>query len=132
MKILTWAEEVGHKNCPYLIRYILDFYIFSIRLHHWLKSETDIHLHNHPFNFITIVLYGGYIDQDSSKLNERMIPGKIRYRSASHTHHVRVRKGGCWTLMFAGRKKFKWGFWVNNKFKKANKYFFEHPSTPCD
>lgn len=60
-----------------------------------------------------------------------MTPGKIAFRRASHTHTVLVDKGGCWTTLITGPVVQKWGFFVGNKFKKANKFFLEHGEHPC-
>lgn len=41
--------------------------------------------------------------------------------------------GGCWTVLLTGPEKRVWGFWVNGKFRKRNKYFYEHGHHhPCD
>ena len=63
---------------------------------------------------------------------ELVTAGKFYFRRAEHRHFVSVSKGGpVWTLLLTGPKKRNWGFWVNGKFKKANKYFFEHKKHPC-
>jgi hypothetical protein len=61
-----------------------------------------------------------------------MTVGKIAFRSALHRHYVKVNLGGCWTLLVTGGKNRRWGFWVKDKFKKANKYFLEHGIHVCD
>jgi hypothetical protein len=47
----------------------------------------------------------------------------MAYRPSLHRHTVSVDKGGCWTIMLTGPQVRKWGFWVKDKFVKANKYF---------
>ena len=59
-------------------------------------------------------------------------PGSIRYRPALHRHTVRTDPGGVWTLIITGPALRQWGFWVNGRFRKANRYFFDHGHHPCD
>lgn len=103
----------------------------SLRLHHWLASDDHRALHDHPSDFITLVLKGRYDDVTDAGV-ELMKPGTLRCRKAEHQHYVRVHRGGCWTLLYFRPKRRVWGFWVNGKFKKSNKYFFECGHHPCD
>lgn len=112
----------------------------SIRLHHWLRSDDKRFKHDHPADFITLVLRGGYTDLANGEgrypiapercgvcrghpgtvcdvcgnglRNERMRPGMIRRRAAEHAHTVAVDPGGCWTLVYFFPYKRAWGFWV--------------------
>jgi len=128
---IVWREKLGQQNCPYLIRWIFDFGLFSIRLHHWLSSDDDRAFHDHPWWFLTLVLWGSYIDRSPAG-DDAMTIGKIRFRRAEHQHTAVVAPGGCWTLLLCGPEKREWGFWVADKFRKRNKYFFEHGHHPCD
>lgn len=156
MKFITWGEELGIEKCPYLVRWVLNFGLFSLRVHHWLASDDQRHVHNHAWWFITFVIWGEYEDivpgdtpsDGTIKIQysntdytynhytgnfdtiERMTPGIIRYRPADHAHMVKVIKPA-WTFLITGRAKRPWGFFVNGKFKKANKYFFEEGHHPC-
>jgi len=114
-------------------RWVLNLGFFSIRLHHWYASDDARNFHDHPWWFITLVLWGSYTDVSSAG-KEKMKPGMIRYRPALHRHTVRVNSGGCWTLLITGPQIRKWGFWVRggNKFVKSNKYFLEYGHHPCN
>ena len=57
---IRWAEKLGNPDDPYLIRWTIIIFGFSIRLHHWLKSDDDRYFHDHAANFISIVLKGKY------------------------------------------------------------------------
>lgn len=65
----------------------------SIRLHHWHRSDDKRAKHDHPSDFITIVLSGSYTDLGWER-DERMTPGTIRRRRAEHRHTVAVDPGG--------------------------------------
>lgn len=107
-----------------MIRWVLDFGLFSIRLHHWRHSDDLRHPHDHAWDFITFILFGFYEDVTPNG-NEILHTGNIKFRKAEHQHSVKVTKD-CWTLMITGPERRRWGFWVNGKFRKRNKYFFEH------
>lgn len=109
---------------PYLRRWVLDFKYFSIRLHHWYSSDDLRNPHDHAWDFITFIIKGGYTNV-SPEGDEYCKAGSFHIRKAEHQHSVKVDSGGCWTLMFCGPERRRWGFWVNGKFRKRNKYFYE-------
>lgn len=125
-----WREKLGLPECPYLIRWVADFDWFSIRLHHWIASDDDRAFHDHPWWFLTLVLRGGYTDRSDTG-DDALSFGSIRFRRAQHKHTAVVNQGGCWTLLLCGPESREWGFWVNGKFRKRNKFFFEHGHHPC-
>lgn len=133
MRILTWAEKLGRPECPYLQRWALNLGFCSIRLHRWFTSDDERAKHDHPWWFITCILWGSYTDI-SSQDSEEMTPGKIKFRSALHRHTVRVHPKGCLTLMITGPQIRKWGFWIkgDKKFMKSNKYFLTYGHHPCN
>lgn len=142
----TWRQQLGRSECPYMERWVLNFGRFgSIRLHHWFRSDDKRATHDHPSDFITLVLKGEYTDihwphteDETLLLPEPMTPGMIRRRKAEHRHIVDVHPPGCWTLLYFFPERRNWGFWVPRKldgklkFKKANKYFLEHGHHPCN
>lgn len=125
-----WAEELQCKTGVYVRRWYIETPLFSIRLHHWLHSDDNRALHDHPWWFITLILKGGYTDLSHN--NEHLSQGSIRFRKAEHQHSVKVGKGGAWTVLLTGPKTRKWGFQVGKKWKKSNKYFLEHGQHVCD
>lgn len=61
--ILTLGEKLGKPECPYLQRWMLKLpFGFSLRLHRWFSSDDKRAMHNHPWNFATLVLQGAYED----------------------------------------------------------------------
>ena len=129
--IIKFNEKLGLPTCPYLVRWRIETKWGSIRLHHWLAPDDDRHYHDHPWDFVTFVLKGGY--RDSSPDGEQYLNAPaIQHRSATHQHTVFPKKGGCWTLVITGPKIRSWGFWVGDKFKKANKYFLTYGHHPCE
>lgn len=51
---------MGDPNNPYLYRWTLIAFGFSIRLHHWIKSDDNRYFHDHSCDLISIVLRGYY------------------------------------------------------------------------
>lgn len=126
-----WRERLGRPTCPYLVRWVADFWFFTIRLHHWVASDDQRNFHDHPWWYITLVIRGGYTDIGPTG-TQKLSTGTCRFFPATHQHTVRVNRGGAWTLLITGREKRVWGFWVKGKFRKRNKYFFEFGHHPCE
>ena len=129
--LIKWNEKLGLPNCPYVIRWRLETPIGSIRIHHWISSDDDRAFHDHPWWFLTFVFRGGYTDR-SPVGDEHIRAPAIRYRSALHRHTVVPDHDGAWTILITGKKTRAWGFWLNGKFRKANKWFATYGHHPCD
>ncbi len=136
MSFITWRENLGRPECPYMKRWVINFGLFAIRLHKWTASDDDRYLHDHPWNFLIFVLKGRYTDiykiTENTTSGNILCAGRVYFRKAEYRQFFSSEQSPVWTLVISGHKKRKWGFWVNGKFKKANKYFFEHAKLPCD
>ncbi len=122
-------QQLGLPECPYMDRWVINCGLFSIRVHHWRKSDDKRYFHDHPWWYLTLVLSGSYIDV-SPNGKDIMSRWRMAFRPALHRHTVEI-NSDVWTLLITGPEIRKWGFWVNGKFKKANKYFFEQGHHPC-
>lgn len=118
-------QELGMPDDPYLVRWVLDLGFCSFRLHHWRHSDDLRNPHDHAWDFVTFILYGSYEDV-SPDGNDIMTAGNVTFRKAEHKHSVRVTSPNCWTFLITGPERRQWGFWVKNKFRKRNKYFYEY------
>ncbi len=84
----------------------------SVKLHVFLRSDVDRHLHDHPWNFATFVLWRGYFEETDSG-RTWYGPGSFLYRRAGHRHRVILADGRpSWTLFFSGPYRREWGFWT--------------------
>lgn len=137
-------------------RYLERFYLllknrktfpFNIFFHIFLKSDPDGALHDHPWNYITVILKGGYweivpvmymgkIDRadNGDMITERIWrgPGHIRRCMAESFHRIELEEGITpWTMFIPGIRRREWGFdvagkWVpdaeylNSMFKEKN------------
>lgn len=65
--------------------------------------------HDHPWWFITVILWKGYLETTSGK-EHRRYPGMVLYRPADHMHKVLTPFGTSWSLVITGPKGRDWGF----------------------
>lgn len=107
-----WKEPLGLPECPYMYRWVLIVFGYSIRVHKWIRSDDKRHMHDHPWNFRTFVLRGHYFDV--SPEGREKVTGTV-YRKSTHRHYVDVPECGALTLLLCGRQHRKWGFWINGK-----------------
>lgn len=128
--IFRWRERLGLPECPYLIRWRVETPLGSVRVHHWLGPDDDRAFHDHPWWFWTFVFSGGYTDMNHDG-EDHLRRGTIRFRRALHRHTVVPDPGGAWTVLITGSKKRDWGFWLDGKFRKANKWFLTFGHHPC-
>lgn len=95
----------------------------NTRIHHILRSDTDRHMHCHPWKSTSIILDGGYwesmpADQGQpAEYDEEEFtilwrgPGSVVQREAHHRHKLTLPpKKTCWTLFITGPYERKWGF----------------------
>ena len=60
---------------------------YSVKLHHIVRPDGDRCEHDHPWSFITFVLYGGYKEYVNGKLKE-LKPFHVGYRKAEYQHQI--------------------------------------------
>ena len=122
---IRWKEPVGRLECPYLYRWTLILFGFSIRLHHWIRSDDKRYFHDHACNFISIVLRGKYTNVTPIG-SVHVKRGQVWFSDAYGLHYLDIPEGGAWTLLLCGHKLQNWGFWVNGKKKRPLKYFYKY------
>jgi hypothetical protein len=119
---LRWKEALGRPECPYLYRWTLIVCGFSIRLHHWIKSDDRRFFHDHSSTFVSIILKGRYrnVTPDGAV---SVHAGSIWRSNALRRHYLDIPKEGAWTLLLCGRPYHKWGFYVNGHKWRPLRYF---------
>lgn len=100
---------------------------FAARIHHILRSDGDRHFHDHPWNFLTIILKGGYweikpvFDKSNLLTGETRVwhpAGSIRFVRAKTWHRLELPPGQtAWTLFITFGYRQKWGFLIDPKYK---------------
>jgi hypothetical protein len=89
---------------------------WHVYLHNMLRSDADKELHDHPWWFISIILWGGYWEE-TERGREFLRPGRIIFRPAAWRHRVHLPEGRqSWSLVLTGVKERSWGFWTETGF----------------
>lgn len=106
---------------------------FNIYIHNILRSDEEAHPHDHPWNFLSFILKGGYSEEwlpfyedTAFASGEPMIksvrrPGTFVYHDAKDFHKLTLLKNSAWTLVFTfGKRRPTWGFqteqgWIEHK-----------------
>lgn len=124
-KIIYGCEERGDANEPYLTRYtLLSRKSFHICLHVFHRSDAE-DLHDHPWDFVSLILLRGYIEQTPSG-RKRVWPGMLLFRKATHQHRVELVRGEkAITLVVMGKRIREWGFFTKAGFVKWKRYFIQ-------
>jgi len=108
---IRWKEAMGDQKDPYLYRWTFLFFGFSIRIHHWIRSDDKRFFHDHATDLISIVLKGRYTNvTPNGKISCKA--GSIWSAKAAWRHYLDIPKEGAWTLLLCGRPYHKWGFWT--------------------
>jgi hypothetical protein len=88
--------------------------IFNIYLHHFLRSDDDRALHDHPWLNMSILLEGSYVEHTiaAGGVQRRVeySAGAVKLRGAAYAHRVELNKGPCWSLFITGPVMREWGF----------------------
>jgi hypothetical protein len=142
--LLKLLDKLGRKriimdridNEPYLERYYLFLkdrkrFPFNIFLHKFLKGDLD-HVHDHPWSYFTLVLWGGYYEwipffnemgELACEVQKWRGPGHFRICRPNSYHRIELKPGvTAWTLFMPGPQVRDWGFWVNNKWVQNEEY----------
>ena len=69
----TWIQRLrerwkfvilGRDGSPAMVRYrLLDTRWGGLYVHHFLRSDQDRDLHDHPWHFTSLILWGGYVEE---------------------------------------------------------------------
>ena len=81
-----------------------------VYLHHYLGSDWTRDPHDHPKWFLSIGLWGGYVEPAPAGIRKYRAPW-IRLFRATHVHRLRVTRKGCWTLFITESEERDWYFY---------------------
>lgn len=86
----------------------------SVLLHGFAQADDDGALHDHPWDFETRILQGGYIEHRGD-CTSKWLPGDRTARRAGDYHSIYELLGPTWTLVTTGPAVKDWGFLVDGK-----------------
>lgn len=108
---------IGPKEDPYLRRWYLvpRNKVSNIYLHEILHDDDDRALHDHPWDFASIIIQGSYLEHSinyaGDSVSHRIFNrGEINFHRAESAHRLQVLDGPVVTLVFTGPAKREWGF----------------------
>ena len=95
---------------------------FSIWIHGIYAADEDKHLHNHPWDFKSLILKGSYIEETEKGCILQSV-GKFNSRSGEDFHKIlKVNDSVVYTLFIASPIKREWGYKVSGKFIHHEEY----------
>jgi len=102
-------------NCErqiYLTRwYLLRTKPLAVFLHWFRRSDEDRALHDHPWPFITLILWRGYFEHCQDGTIRRRWPLTVHYRPAEWRHRVELIGGRkAVTIVIRFRERRLWGY----------------------
>lgn len=111
-----YSEHLG----DYMRRWILQWPGGTLRLHHIMRSDVGRDLHDHPWDFWSLLLTGGYTEVRPARFNphtKQTEPERAIYwprfsvvrRQAEDLHRL-VLRVPVWTVVWTGPKRRTWGF----------------------
>lgn len=107
---------------------------FHVKLHKFHRSDEDRELHDHPWAFVSLILWGGYTEVRPPIEVRRMLldeqhgiehgwrasiddverirygPGSVLIRPARWTHRIELTKNASYSLVIVFPKVREWGF----------------------
>lgn len=117
-----WALYASHLG-SYMRRWIFRFAGRTLRIHNILESDAGRDFHDHPFDFTSLILKGGYLEHRPGCICGTFFddcgedspcwfygPGSIVRRRATDLHRLEITDGPAWTLVLTSQYKRNWGF----------------------
>lgn len=87
---------------------------FNLYLHSLSSPNAHAECHDHPWSFVSLVLWPGYDEYhdggDIFRFWQRKWPGMLLFRPATWKHNVVTPYGTSWSLVLTGPRIREWGF----------------------
>lgn len=107
---------IGEPARPYMRRWWLipRNPVFNVYLHHFLRSDDDRALHDHPWWNLSVLLEGRYVEHTIAaggiNYHRELSAGAVKFRLAKAAHRIELIDGPVWTLFITGPRFRSWGF----------------------
>jgi hypothetical protein len=126
-RFAVYRHHLSEGGDPYMLRYILQTPWGTLRLHNIRRSDRDRHLHDHPWDFTSFLLTGGYTEElpGSRRVRISLAHGGVAWKdepnrrvwpwlsvvrhAASDLHKLHL-TAPVWTLVWTGPRIRDWGF----------------------
>lgn len=95
---------------------------FSVWIHGIYAADEDKHLHNHPWDFKSLILKGSYLEETENGLVLQSV-GKFNSRNGQDFHKIlKLNDPVVYTLFIASPVKREWGYKVSGQFIHHQEY----------
>lgn len=118
-------DETADGDVPYLLRWFIrrSKEHGNMYLHHFLRSDFDRALHDHPWDSTSIILKGAYIEHSWREKWAVRREGDVTSRLAMDAHRIELIDGKpVWSLFITGPKIREWGFYCANGWTHNSKF----------
>lgn len=113
-----WRHLVlRHDGATFLERWGLDLPLFGVYVHHIAAPDPGMDHHDHPWPFVTIILWGGYREWTTTEVRRPKTTDMREWKRGSvhrfglhQAHRIVWCQPHTWTLVLRGRKTRTWGF----------------------
>lgn len=116
--------------------------IGRVLIHRMEAPDPGVDLHDHPWWFVSLVLWGGYTEQRAQTRDAPVFagqaarssfalrgaeserrPGSIRTMRLDECHTItQLRRRTCWTLVIGGPRRRRWGFYLPEGYVDEHTY----------
>ncbi len=99
-------------------------------IHKICKSDEDAHTHDHPWNFLSLILRGGYYEEWAEEPRWNITKAAYRSRGTvvrhkrSDSHKLRLSRP-VWTMVLAYGRRQDWGYRVWSEDTRSNSKWVE-------
>lgn len=130
-KLFPLVKEIkSREGVVHFRRYaIVESRWFNVYVHQILHRDEDKDPHSHPWDYVSIILRGGYresviwpkhIGQNHWRYTEAYtvnhpVAGMVMGHTTSAFHQIMRIDGPTWTLVLTGRKKHFWGYMTEDR-----------------
>jgi hypothetical protein len=127
-KLFLTKEIVSKEGVVHFRRYrLLSTPWFNIYIHNILHSDEDRDPHDHPWHFISIILWGSYKEYWMPANDNYMYwmgrslravthkIGSVIIHNAKDFHQIKLVSPSVWTLVFTWGKRPSWGFQTRDR-----------------
>lgn len=88
----------------------------NVYVHHFIAAQNEERAHDHPWNFISFMLAGGYTeivyDHGKEVSRTRYSAPRVLYRDRNCIHKLVEIEADTWTVVFTSRWLGRWGYWT--------------------
>lgn len=116
-------DIVAPDGSVYLRRwYLVSTPWFGVYLHHIVQPDPDRDLHDHPWDFVSVVLRGGYTEELPRCRTRHWPAGTMHRMRAEDMHRICYGAPSTWTLLLVGRRRREWGFQTAHRWMPWREY----------